>query len=91
MDKMTNSLGFVKDVVTSSELPEEDKQMVLERLSGVPNEVVELLERILKEDSTLLGKVVESLKVKIAAEGDERALEKIARTEEKEITKILNA
>jgi hypothetical protein len=88
---MSDSFDFVKTTVNASQLSEEDKQLILSRLSGANGAIAELLEKVLKEDPALLNKFVESLKVKIAAQGDERALEDIARAEEKEITKALNA
>lgn len=88
---MTDSFDFVKATVLASSLSEADKTLVLERLAATDSVASELFEKILKEDVALLEKLVQNLKAKIGAQGDERALEDIARAEEKEIKKALKS
>jgi hypothetical protein len=82
---MSDALKQVKTIVSSSSLSESDKALILERLENIAPVFTDLLFKALKEDATLLDKLLLSLKDKINASGDAKILEDIALREKDEV------
>lgn len=82
---MSDTLKQVKILVSSSSLSESDKSLILERLENIAPVFTDLLFKALKEDLTLLDKLLLSLKDKINANGDAKILEDIALREKDEV------
>lgn len=80
----------LQEIIDSSDLSIDDRELITEHVPSLPLEVQEVLVNACEQDPSFLEEMVDNLKMKLEAGDDKEKLHEIIERERNEITNILN-